>query len=56
MLEWGPAPFRVEFGRMPNGMVMTDVAIDKDHTLTMYCEKEMIPFVIETLKKIVNEP
>lgn len=37
--NWNPSPVKVEFGA---GMVMTDIAIDKDHTLTMYTEKEMV--------------
>ena len=36
-LKWLPAPIKTEWGE---GMVNADVEIDRDHTLTLYCEKD----------------
>ncbi len=36
-LKWSPAPRKTEWGF---GMVCADVEIDRDHTLTLYCEED----------------
>jgi hypothetical protein len=36
-LKWLPAPIKTEWGE---GMVNADVEIDRDHTLTLYCEED----------------
>jgi hypothetical protein len=37
-LKWTQAPSSIKFG---DGMVMADVAVGKDHTVTLYCEAEI---------------
>lgn len=46
-MNWYPAPQKIEFGL---DMVIAHIALDRDHTLTLYCEKEMIPVVEDLLK------
>ena len=36
-LKWQQAPIRTAWG---DGMVVASVAIDKDHTVCLYCERE----------------
>ena len=38
-LKWQQAPIRTAWG---DGMVVASVAIDKDHTVCLYCEREQI--------------
>ena len=37
--KWQPAPIRTAWG---DEMVVASVAIDKDHTVCLYCEREQI--------------
>lgn len=48
-LEWGPAPTKTQWG---HDMVEASIAIDKDHTLSIYCEAS------QTLKveALINKP
>ena len=48
-MNWQPAPQKIQFG--PE-MVIADIALDKDHTLTLFCEKEMISIVEALLKGV----
>ena len=34
---WMPAPIKTQWG---HDMVVADLAIDKDHTVSVYCEKD----------------
>lgn len=34
-IKWSDAPDRTSWG---HGMMVADIAIDRDHTLTLYCE------------------
>lgn len=36
--KWNKSPSKITFGK---DMVMADLAIDNDHTITLYLEKEM---------------
>jgi hypothetical protein len=36
-IKWSAAPDRTSWG---HGMMVADVEIDKDHTLTLYCEAD----------------
>lgn len=38
-LKWQQAPVKTQWG---DEMVVASVAIDKDHTLDLYCEREQI--------------
>jgi hypothetical protein len=38
-LKWTEAPTSIKFG---DGMVMADVAVGKDHTVTLYCEAQTV--------------
>jgi hypothetical protein len=51
MITLHPAPRKTEWGSM---MVCADIEIDKDHTLTLYCEEEMIPKVRQALLKALS--
>lgn len=46
-LEWRQAPVKTQWG---HEMVETCVAIDKDHTLSLYCEASQINKVPNVLK------
>jgi hypothetical protein len=37
--DWDKSPRQIMFGE---DMVLTDIAIDKDHILTLYTEKKMV--------------
>ena len=41
-LEWQQAPVKTQWG---DEMVVASVAIDKDHTLSLYCERDQTPKV-----------
>ena len=41
-LKWQQAPIRTAWG---DDMVVASVAIDKDHTLCLYCERDQTPKV-----------
>ena len=49
---WSETPSKIQFGF---GMVITDIALDKDHTLTMYCEKECVAKVLPALIKLIKD-
>jgi hypothetical protein len=38
-IKWSAAPDRTSWG---HGMMVADVEIDKDHTLTLYCEADQV--------------
>lgn len=37
--DWHRSPIKIEFGE---GMVLADVAVDRDHTLSLFTEKWVI--------------
>jgi len=41
-LKWQQAPVKTQWG---DDMVVASVAIDKDHTLSLYCERDQAPKV-----------
>ena len=41
-LKWQQAPVKTQWG---DEMVVASVAIDKDHTVCLYCEREQTPKV-----------
>ena len=41
-LKWQQAPVKTQWG---DEMVVASVAIDKDHTLSLYCERDQTPKV-----------
>jgi len=41
-LEWQQAPVKTQWG---DDMMVASVAIDKDHTVDLYCEREQTPKV-----------
>ena len=41
-LKWQQAPVKTQWG---DEMVVASVAIDKDHTLSLYCERDQAPKV-----------
>ena len=49
---WGESPNAIRFGA---GMVIIDVELDKDHTLTMYCEDDQLHLVNAALEKFIKE-
>ena len=49
---WGESPNAIRFGA---GMVIIDVELDKDHTLTMYCETDQLHLVNAALEKFIKE-
>lgn len=51
-MKWFDAPIKTQWG---DDMVVSSVEIDKDHTLDLYCEGDMIPFVIEALQKLIKK-
>ena len=46
--DWAPAPRRTEWGA---GMVLADVEIDRDHTLSIYAEADQAPNVAAALRR-----
>ena len=46
--EWAPAPSRTQWGA---GMVLADVEIDRDHTLSIYAEADHAPHVAAALRR-----
>ena len=50
--DWMPAPTRTEWG---GGMVVTDVAIDKNHTLSIYVEAREAHNVEAALRRALEE-
>ncbi len=46
-LEWGRAPTKTQWG---HDMVEASVALDKDHTLSLYCERDQIEKVPKVFK------
>jgi hypothetical protein len=46
-LEWDKAPVRTQWG---HDMMEASVAIDKDHTLSLYCERDQTDKVPKVLK------
>ena len=52
---WDHSPTKIEFGA---DMVITDVGIDKDHTLTLFTEQKMIDqynFYVIILPRVLEE-
>lgn len=41
-LKWQQAPVKTQWG---DDMVVASVAIDNDHTLSLYCERDQVPKV-----------
>lgn len=48
-LKWLPAPRKTEWG---SGMVSADVEIDRDHTLTLYCEEDQMAKVDAMFRRV----
>jgi len=46
-LKWNKAPVKTQWG---HDMVETCVALDKDHTLSLYCERDQTDKVPKVLK------
>ena len=46
-LSWNQAPAKTQWG---HDMVETCVALDKDHTLSLYCERDQKDKVVKALK------
>lgn len=46
-LEWGPAPTKTQWG---HDMVEASVALDKDHTLSLYCERDQTDKVAKAMR------
>ncbi len=46
-LEWGKAPVKTQWG---HDMVEASVALDKDHTLSLYCERDQTDKVAKALR------
>ena len=49
--EWAPAPRRTEWGA---GMVLADVEIDRDHTLSIYVEADQVANVATALRRALT--
>ena len=47
-LDWQQAPVKTEWG---DEMVVASVEIDKDHTLSLYCEQDQVEKVDALLNK-----
>jgi len=45
-MAWFPAPLKTEWGE---DMVAADLAIDNDHTVSVYCEADQVKKVEEML-------
>jgi hypothetical protein len=52
-LEWTAAPIRTQWG---DGMMVADVALDSDSTLTMYCHRDDRPKVVAAIAAIARIP
>lgn len=50
-IKWTGAPNYVTFGA---NIVMSDFAIDKDHTLTFYCDQEVLDKVNKMLESVLE--
>ena len=48
-LNWQQAPIKTEWG---NQMVVALIEIDKDHTLSIYCERDQIEKVTKMLEMV----
>lgn len=48
--DWSPAPIKTQWGA---DMVVRDIELTKDHTASVYCEKEVAHLFDELLK---NKP
>lgn len=46
-LEWNKAPVKTQWG---HDMMESSVAIDKDHTLSLYCERDQTDKVPKVLR------
>ena len=46
-LEWNKAPIKTQWG---HDMVEACIAIDKDHTLSLYCERDKADKVTKVLR------
>jgi len=46
-LEWNKAPVKTQWG---HDMMETSVAIDKDHTLSLYCERDQTDKVLKAMR------
>lgn len=54
-ITWQPSPSKIQFGA---DMVIADIGIDKDHTLTIFCEeesKDVVSWWFRNLKEYPNE-
>ena len=49
---WQLSPNSIRFGE---GMVIIGVELNKDHTLTMYCEDDQLHLVNQALEKFIKE-
>lgn len=49
-IKWNTAPIRTEWGE---GMMVADIALDRDSTVTLYCHNDDINKVKEALTKLV---
>ncbi len=49
--DWAPAPKRTEWGA---GMVLADVEIDRDHTLSIYAEADQAANVAAALRRALR--
>jgi hypothetical protein len=47
-VKFTQAPIKTQWGY---GMVQTNIEIDKDHTASLYCEKECVKDLIDILNK-----
>jgi len=47
-MKWFPTPIKTEWGE---GMVMSDLAIDNDHTVSIYCEADQTKKVEAMFKR-----
>ena len=52
-IAWHKSPSKTEFGA---DIVIADSQIDKDHTLTMYCERDQIDKVPGALLRLLTQP
>jgi len=50
-LKWQQAPVKTQWG---DDMVVASVAIDNDHTLSLYCERDQAPKV-EAMFALTND-
>jgi hypothetical protein len=58
-IKWSNAPDRTSWG---HGMMVADIALDRDHTLTLFCEADQTAKVdamfaeVERLREALKEP